>query len=149
MKVFFDTSSLFKLYHKEQGTVEIEAWFSNTLVTEIFLAELSKVEFVSTVWKKVRMNEISLAKAQTILDSFEDDFTKYTFVLTDGVITERARGLISKYGIEGLRTLDSVQLSTALSLLKHADLFFTSDSLLKKIFISEGLPTELPDIKTT
>jgi uncharacterized protein len=149
MRVFFDTSSLFKLYHKEQGTVEIESWFSTTKITSIFLSKISKVEFASTVWKKVRMNEINQVKAQIILDSFEDDFEKYTFILTDSAIIEQAKRLISKYGNEGLRTLNSIQLSTSLSLHKQADLFYTSDKLLKKIFTSEGLPTALPDTKTT
>lgn len=52
MKIFLDTSSLFKLYHKEVGTAEMENVFSTTKITEVFLSEISKIEFASTVWKK-------------------------------------------------------------------------------------------------
>lgn len=35
MKIFLDTSSLFKLYHKETGTVELEEMFSALKITSI------------------------------------------------------------------------------------------------------------------
>ena len=38
MKIFFDTSSLFKLYHEEEGTEELEKVFSQAKITEIFLS---------------------------------------------------------------------------------------------------------------
>jgi uncharacterized protein len=58
MKVFFDTSSLFKLYHKEDGTDELMSLFTNIGIEVIYLAEITKVEFSSAVWKKCRKNEI-------------------------------------------------------------------------------------------
>ncbi len=76
---------------------------------------------------------------------FESDFEKYKFILIDKVIIEQARTLIGKYGIQGLRTLDSIQLSTSISLIKEVNLFITSDKLLKLFLASEGLPTELPN----
>ena len=50
MKIFLDTSSLFKLYHEEEGTEELEKVFSQAKITEIFLSEITKVEFTSTIW---------------------------------------------------------------------------------------------------
>jgi uncharacterized protein len=55
MKIFLDTSSLFKLYHKEDGTEIIEQVFNDNKITAVFLSEIAKIEFASTVWKKVRM----------------------------------------------------------------------------------------------
>jgi hypothetical protein len=75
---------------------------------------------------------------------FEVDFPKYSFIGTDSIIIEQARLLNTKYGIQGLRTLDSIQLSTAISLSQQADGFFTADNLLKSLFAAEGLRTELP-----
>jgi hypothetical protein len=66
-------------------------------------------------------------------------------VATDSLIIEQARMLASKYGIQGLRTLDSIQLSTAVILSQKVNIFFTSDKLLKSFFIAEGLPTEIPN----
>lgn len=72
---------------------------------------------------------------------FEADFKKYSFVVIDSIIIEKARLLASKYGIQGLRTLDSIQLSASVSLFQHVDMFFLADKLLKSLFEAEGLPT--------
>ena len=143
MKIFLDTSSLFKLYHEEEGTIELEEVFSQAKITEVFMSEISKVEFTSTIWKKVRTKEITAEQAETTLDLFENDFEKYNFVATDSLILERARNLTTKYGVEGLRTLDSIQLSTCIELAKQADIFFTADNLLKSLIEKEGLPTKM------
>ena len=39
MKIFLDTSSLFKLYHKESGTQEIMDFFNSNIIESIFIAE--------------------------------------------------------------------------------------------------------------
>lgn len=142
MKIFLDTSTLFKLYHIETDTAELELFLSTIKITNIFLSEITKIEFTSTVWKKVRTKEITAAEAQVTLNLFESDFTKYIFIATDSIIIEQARVLTSKYGQQGLRTLDSLQLSTALSLIQQADLFLSADKLLKSFYEMEGLPTE-------
>jgi len=144
MKIFLDTSSLFKLYHREAETADIEKIFSTAKITNIFLSEISKIEFTSTVWKKVRMTEITELEAKTTIGLFETDFEKYTFIPTDSLILEQARILISKYGKQGLRTLDSIQLSTSISLFQLVSVFFTSDNLLKSLFVAEQLPVEMP-----
>ena len=131
MKIFLDTSSLFKLYHKETGTAELEEMFSALKITSIYLSEISKIKFTSTVWKKVRTKEISKLEANTTLELFETDFVKYSFIATDSIIIEQARIFTTKYGIPGLRTLDSIQLSTAVFLSQRVDVFFTADILLK------------------
>ena len=146
MKIFFDTSSLFKLYHREADTAELEQRLSVITITGIYLSEIAKVEFASTVWKKVRTKEITELEAQTTLDLFELDFAKYNFLTTDSIIIEQARILTSKYGSQGLRTLDSVQLSTAVSLYRHVDIFLTADKLLKSLFLAEELPTFQPSL---
>lgn len=49
MKLFLDTSSLFKLYHQEVDSDVIDGVFTNYKIIDIFLSELSKIEFPSTV----------------------------------------------------------------------------------------------------
>ncbi|MEO6168582.1 MAG: type II toxin-antitoxin system VapC family toxin, partial [Chitinophagales bacterium] len=95
MRIFLDTSSLFKLYHRETQTAEIESLFSVVKITTLFLSEITKIEFASTVWKKVRTTDISEAEAQITLALFETDFAKYAFVVTDSIIIEQARILTS------------------------------------------------------
>jgi predicted nucleic acid-binding protein len=143
MKIFLDTSSLVKLYHRETGTEELENLFTSQNITTIFLSEIAKIEFASTIWKKVRTKEITELEAKTTLELFETDFEKYTFIATDSIILETGRALTTKYGMQGLRTLDSIQFSTAISLARQADVFFTADKLLKSFFEAEGLSTEV------
>jgi predicted nucleic acid-binding protein len=141
MKIFLDTSSLVKLYHREVDTAELESFFSTKKVTAIFLSEILKIEFTSTIWKKVRTKEITVAAARRTLDLFESDFIKYTFIATSSTIIEEARLFQTKYGMEGLRTLDSIQLATSISLMEKVEIFITSDKLLQSFFEKEGLPT--------
>ena len=49
MKLFLDTSSLFKLYHQEDGTTELEKVFSKVKITHIFLSEISKDKLLKTL----------------------------------------------------------------------------------------------------
>ncbi len=70
----------------------------------------------------------------------DTSFEKYNFVPVDNLIVTRAKDLIEKYGKEGLRTLDSIQLATAISLKSQCDLFITTDKLLHSFFIQESLP---------
>lgn len=143
MKIFLDTSSLFKLYHDEEGTKDLELLFSKVKITEIYLSEITKVEFSSTIWKKVRTKEITIKQAEETLMLFALDFERYNFVPTDNLILNQAITLIQKHGKVGLRTLDGVQLSTCLSLKNQADAFFTADKLLHFLISEEGLKTEI------
>ncbi|MFN4931468.1 MAG: type II toxin-antitoxin system VapC family toxin [Bacteroidota bacterium] len=145
MKILLDTSSLFNLYHQETGTEELESVFLKSKVTHIYLSEISKVEFTSTIWKKARTKEISSEQAKITAELFESDFEKYNFISTDSLIIEQAKNLTTKYGLEGLRTLDSIQLSTCKVLEKQVDIFLTSDKLLNTLIEREGLITRMPN----
>ncbi len=116
MNLFFDTSSLFKLYHKETYSDRVETILLANDVETIFLSVIARVEFASTVWKKRRMKEITTVQADAMLGAFEGDEGKYTFSILDDAILEQAKMLFLKYGEQGLRTLDSIQLATAVSI---------------------------------
>lgn len=58
----------------------LKVFFTNYKITDIFLSELSKIEFASTVWKKVRMQDVTEMQTKVITEAFEKDFTKYTFL---------------------------------------------------------------------
>lgn len=42
MRLFFDTSSLFKLYHREADTPKVEALFLDNKVEAVFISEIAK-----------------------------------------------------------------------------------------------------------
>jgi len=140
MNLFLDTSSLFKMYHSEDGTQELLAILSNDNITKIFLSELTKIEFTSTIWKKLRTKEFTELQRKSVCNSFESDFVSYDFIEVDKNITTIAKDLIDKYGKQGLRTLDSIQLATAISLKSECELFITTDKLLHNFFLQESLP---------
>ena len=68
---------------------------------------------------------MSVLQANEVTDLFESDSYKYTFILTDSLIQKQAKGLVTKYGEKGLRTLDSIQFATAISLRNYASRFIT------------------------
>jgi len=64
MRIFLDTCALFKLYHAEADTQYYENIFLENAVSEIFLSELTRLEFSSTLWRKVRLAIEKLSKKQ-------------------------------------------------------------------------------------
>lgn len=142
MKVFFDTSSLFKLYHKEVGTDELMRLFTETGIEAIYLAEITKIEFSSVVWKKCRKNEIDENSASQLIEKFDRDSHKFSYIPEGQALRHQALGLIGKHWKEGLRTLDSLQLASALKVKNQIELFLISDKLLSKIAQTEGLASK-------
>jgi uncharacterized protein len=140
MNIFLDTSSLFKLYHYETGSDDIEKIFRDNTIEHIFLSELSKIEFNSAIFKKVRKNEIDASIGYSIIKLFETDYGKYNFIEIKSDIIILSTTMIKKYGTLGLRSLDSIQLSSALYCKESVDIFITHDELLMKFFNSEELP---------
>jgi len=139
MKIFLDTSSLFKLYHIESGTQEIMDFFNSNIIESIFIAELTEIEFSSVVWKKCRKKEIDEKIASALLEAFEKDSRKFNIILENPEIRQLAKEMISKYWKIGLRTLDSIQLASVLMIRDKIDFFFTSDNLLAEIARLEKL----------
>jgi len=139
MKVFFDTSSLFKLYHREIGTDELMNLFNEIGIEVIYLAEITRIEFSSVVWKKCRKNEIDEISAIQLIEKFERDSIKFSYVQEGQSLRQKAKILIGKHWRKGLRTLDSIQLASALKVKNQIDLFLTSDKLLTEISQLEGL----------
>lgn len=139
MIVFLDTSALVKLYHEEDSSLEVERALSN--VEEIYLSGLAELEFRSTIWKKIRTKEIDEDIANTVIEAFEYDSNNYSWVEIDSEIIQSSKDLLMLHGKSGLRTLDAIQLSSAL-VLKNADCqFITFDLRLRKFFQEEGLST--------
>lgn len=139
MKIFLDTCALFKLYHYEADTKEFERIFIENDISGVFLSELTKLEFSSTLWRKVRMKEITQLQAKQAISAFNNDAKNYDFIGIDALIIENAVKLLAKYGKSGLRTSDSIQLATAVSLKDKSGLFVTADKLLFSFFTEERL----------
>lgn len=62
-----------------------------------------------------------------------------SYVPEGQALRQKAQGLIGKHWRKGLRTLDSIQLASALKVKDQIGLFLTSDKLLSEISQIEGL----------
>lgn len=139
MKVFFDTSSLVKLYHQEDGSDVVQSSLENVAIEDIVLSELTILEFRSAFWRKVREGDLDEKLAVEAIACFENDRDYYQWVVLGAGIIESAKTLIMKYGNRGLRTLDSLQLASALALKDDECIFLTFDMLLKSLMQDEKL----------
>ncbi|MFN0047543.1 MAG: type II toxin-antitoxin system VapC family toxin [Cytophagales bacterium] len=139
MNIFLDTSSLFKLYHREIGTEQLLDLFTTSTIDKIFLSEISVVEFDSVVWKKFRKGEIDEFTVLKTIANFSNDLPKFDFIKDNQNLKKSARQLLTSYGKLGLRSLDSLQLASALMVKEKAALFITADKLLEDFFIKENL----------
>jgi len=142
MKIFLDTSSLIKLYHIEIGTDYLDKLLEDNSISEIFLSIVAKVEFTSAIWKKVRTKDLTEKEANSIIDSFEKDYENYTFIDLDADLVILAKDLVFKYGLKGLRTLESFQLASILKIKSKLSFVVTADDLLKSLIKEEGIKTK-------
>jgi len=138
MKLFLDTSSLVKLYHREAGTDALTAVVNREGCT-IYLSELTVLEFRSAVWKKVRTGELSRDAAIAVTSCFVDDYDAYYWISIDQKVVSLACDVLMKYGEKGLRTLDSIQLASALSVKGEGCVYASADELLISFYRMENL----------
>ena len=143
MTIFLDTSSLFKLYFQEDGSAELDQLFDLHSIEQIYLSGLATIEFRSIVWRKVRMNELTVENATLLLNGFDEDYSAYTFIPADDNLFRLSRQLLDKYGQSGLRSLDSIQLASAILVQQEVQLFKTADVLLNALFVAEALPVSI------
>ncbi len=142
MKVFYDTSTLFKLYVPEEGTAEILDFVENNPISVFYVSEIAKTEFNSAVAKRLRMGFCSDETAIQLMENFKNDYGKYSFIPLNQNIVFDSSSLIKRYRTKGLRTLDAIQLASALQVKNVLGRALTSDNTLKSIMETEGLATD-------
>lgn len=138
MNVFIDTSTLFKLYQNEEGSEIIYEYLKNNEIKQIFLSQITKIEFHSVIWKKVRMKEISLGLAKTIISNFTSDSEHYNFIQINNEVVEQSLSLLQNYHNFGLRSLDSLQISSSIISHEEIDLTITSDKVFYEVLKLEN-----------
>ena len=142
MNIFIDTSTLFKLYHEEEGTKAIDQYLEKHTIERFYISEITKVEFSSAVCKKLRMSEITVEQAEELISLFEQDYKNYEIVEINRTLINESQILIMKYKEQGLRTLDSIRLASAKSIKDDIQIAMTSDNRLIEIMNLEGIKTE-------
>jgi len=129
MNVFIDTSTLFKLYQNESGSEIIYDYLKNNEIQTIYLSDITKVEFHSIIWKKVRMKELDFDIAKIIIDNFSSDSKYYQFIKISEEVVTKSLKLLEKYYNLGLRSLDSLQISSSIATSVTFDIIITSDKV--------------------
>ena len=134
MKLFFDTSALIKKYIIEDGSKKVDELMNKA--ESIIVSVITEIEVYSTFKRLLIEKAINEIDYKTLLNEFDIDYPYFTHIIFDNLITSNAKLLIDKYQ---LKTLDSIQLGTALLLKDEIDYFIVCDSKLVKAGKKEGL----------
>ncbi|HDZ36306.1 MAG TPA: PIN domain-containing protein [Thermococcus sp.] len=134
---FFDTSALVKHYHIERGSSIVNELMENYVVA---VSELAILEMTSALNRRFLSGELTKRKLEWVLERFYSDLENYVVVPISSETVSLATSLVLKHG---LKTLDSLQLASALRVKDEASIFVTFDERLKNAAEKEGF-TVLP-----
>lgn len=116
MNLFIDTSALVKLYHQETGTENITVLLNHSAKDLIMtISDITKIELHSAFLKRVRIKEIDLDIVRNVFTAFEKDIEMFSVIEVDDVVKSFAIQLLDSTAYQtGLKSLDAIQLSTAI-----------------------------------
>lgn len=115
--LFFDTSALVKRYHEEAGTDEVDELIEGDRT--IVISSLSVIETISAFRRKFNRDELTENEMNTILGEFFREALKDFLIVP---LEESALQFSFDLALENdLRTLDSLQLSTAMAISSEED----------------------------
>ena len=149
MSWFLDSSALVKLYSFEDGSEAVSELVRSG--DAIVVSSLARAEVPAAVWRKHRSGSLDVHDVRALLGSFEVDW--YGSASEEPlVIPVESRGAVlvsaaAVAGIHGLRSLDVVQLASALaarSVVSDVDSFLAYDRELSDAAATEGFAVSLP-----
>jgi predicted nucleic acid-binding protein len=145
---FLDSSAIAKRYILEAGSSWIESLCASPAV--IALTQIGVVEVAAALAAKRRNNQMDSAEYEEALDDFLSDLKRYSLIVVDPVVIDRAVQLTRR---QKLRGCDAIQLAGALTLhdaLLQNDLpgitFVCADDDLLSAASAEGLGAENPNL---
>ncbi len=136
---FLDTSALIKYYHEEKGTDRVKRIIEGPEGGKVYISELSLVEFRAALFRKLRAGVITIEDRFDATNLLNSDILEGRFLVIPISSThlQKAIGLLEDHGDRfALRTLDSLQLATALALqegVKDKLEFVCADQLLLEV----------------
>ena len=123
MKVFIDTSSLFKRYIDEDGSLELQDLFKTA--SQIIVSPVTWLEFNSILSRRSRDKSLTARQISFTISEAKRDFEFYLQIIWNKNLEQAATKLVHRCS---LSTLDGIQL--AAGVLSKADIFVTSDKRL-------------------
>ena len=135
---FVDTCALVKYFHHEEGTSQVIDLIDNNS-HKIWISELSRIEFVTTIFKKHRQGLIDNEQLELVIMAFDDCCQLFNIEPLSPSIVKEAEKLVAKYGkVQGLRTLDALQFGAFMLIAESDWCFVSSDDLLCRVVQMEG-----------
>lgn len=147
---FFDTSALGKHYHAEVGTPKVDALLATPGDIHV-ISRLAAVELHSVFAKKVRTGQLTPADFQKLVRRFRGDVAGRRLQVVRLLVAHfrAAEELLRRIGpTQNLRTLDAIQLATALQLARTVPpvQFVSADHALGAVAAAEGLTVINPEL---
>jgi len=142
---YMDTSAIAKRYVVEVGTAWIRQLVDVQAGHAIIVCDLTPVEFVSILARQQRENKLStgdVIRLETLY--LRHHSQQYLSMALDAAVIARARGLLQRYD---LRALDSLQLASAIEAAQSSGIvpvFVTGDKKLLVAAAGEGFTTDSP-----
>jgi predicted nucleic acid-binding protein len=146
--LFFDTSALVKRYYDEPGTEFVDSLITDD-DTKVVLTSIAVIETVSAFRRKYNRDDISDGVLNELLASFfEEALSEFLILPTEESLLINSFELVLE---DDLRTLDSLQLSAALSVSENVEdlVFVSADKELVDVAESNGLNAVNPDERST
>ena len=139
--LFFDTSALVKRYYEEDGSEKVDELIEDEEST-VVISSLSVIEATSAFRRKHNQGEIEQDTMNHLLSIFfEEAIEDFVIVPIDESFMEYSFDLTLT---EDLRTLDSLQLSAALTVNQENLTFVSADRKLNTVAEEQGLETRNP-----
>lgn len=138
MNLFFDSSAVIKLFHKERGTERLRQLLLDS-ARQPYVSELARLEFYSTLYRLRREKNVGHRGLLTAFEKFEAEWSFYSVEPLGTLVTQEAIALLKEFGEEhGLRTLDALHLATFVLLVEADWIFVVADSRLAEIARKRG-----------
>jgi len=139
---FFDTSALVKRYHGETGSDNVDRIFDQK-DRAIVISNITITEMISAFKRKENAGEIGFETMELLVSKFFADILAEFVVLelTDEHIKESIRLVTER----NLRTLDALQLGTALEIKGVGCIFVSADKNLCETAKNEEMRTMNPE----
>ena len=139
---FFDTSALVKRYHGETGSDNVDRIFDQK-DRAIVISNITITEMISAFKRKENAGEIGFETMELLVSKFFADILAEFVVLelTDEHIKESIRLVTER----NLRTLDALQLGTALEIKGVGCIFVSADKNLCETAKHEGMQIMNPE----
>ena len=136
MIVYFDTSSLIKLYVEEEGSFAVRELMAS--VEGAASSNVLRVELRGSLARMLRSSRLDGSAYDRARADFEQDWPAMTIVPATGVVVEQAAELAERHF---LKTLDAIHIASALALSRRGEELVLSswDRPLLDAAVAEGI----------